>query len=107
MKDSLIISFIVNIYTTLVRWFENSAYYKIWRSIMNFFGKMYDRSFAGNAFVCKDKKYTENSFFAKTISLVFKAADFVIGRPMRFISRKAQGSLIYGGFKFLLENYIW
>ncbi len=105
MKDSLIISFIVNIYTTLVRWFENSAYYKIWRNIIDFFGRMYDRSFAGNAFVCKDKKFAENSFFVKLISAVLKAGDFVIGRPMRFISRKAQGSLIYDGFKFLLENW--
>ena len=106
MKNSVLISYIANIFSALGVWFENSVYYRIWRSIMDFFGRLYDKSLAGHIFVCDEtKNYTQKSALKSIISFFINVFDFLIGRPLRFLSEKASESQIGSAFMFLLNNW--
>ena len=73
MKNSLIISFISNIFSALAVWFENSVYYRILRSIMDFFGRLYDKSLAGHIFVSDEtKNYAQKSALKTYIGFFVK-----------------------------------
>ncbi len=106
MKNSLIISFISNIFSALAVWFENSVYYRILRSIMDFFGRLYDKSLAGHIFVSDEtKNYAQKSALKTFIGFFVKIFESLIGKPLRFLSEKANESQIGSGFMFLLNNW--
>ena len=103
---SVIISFIANMFSGLVCWFENSAYYRIWRSITDFFGKLYSNSLAGHIFVYDEtKNFAENSFIKSFFTFALKVLRLVIGKPLSFVCKKANEGIIGSGFMFLMNNW--
>lgn len=106
MKNSVILGFLLGMFETLKCWFENSVYYKLWRKIMDFFGRLYDNSLTAFLFSGKEREpVVSESLFSKLLDKMAGLIDFVIGKPCRFILKKAQNSFVVHALNFMLNNW--
>lgn len=104
MNSSIILKLCCKAYSTLKTWFENSLYYKIWISIMNWFGKLYKNSFIYNYFT-KVNNSASNSFFASTAEKTSLIFNKIINVPLNLFVKLSESSYICKWYKFMLQNW--
>ncbi len=108
MKNSVILTFLIDLYNKIKNYFLNSFYFGIWEKIMSFSGKIFSASFINYIFCSKrEKNYVKESFVSVIVSFLIKLSDIILGKPLRFLKEKYNESAIGSSINYLLKNLMY
>ncbi len=104
LKDSIIISGIVNIFVLLKNWFVSSGYFKLYTAVADFIGKLYKNSLLYHMFSRKAEK-TGESIAANAVNKIFGFFYGILNGAFTKIGEHSKGSMVVRFCSFILKNW--